>query len=326
MFAGQFIISIGGKKVDKEIIDFLREYKPLGIILFKENIPESYDELREFIYELKGKAGYELTICIDQEGGRVKRIDTPFELPAARELGEAFERGLINEQDIFELGEKLGAFLARHGIDVNFSPVLDLYCHNHSVIGDRAFSSDPEVVAKIGIALSKGMMSTGVIPVGKHFPGHGLVKEDSHIELPISEADNEEVGKHIRTFRQVSHAIRGIMTAHIVVKSIDSKLPCTLSPNCIKMLKEFFPGCVISDDLTMGALKEFGEIHEVALMAISAGCDVILICKKDINFLAKTFEKFFELTKKEKIENLKREKLLENAKRIAYLKFRRKFA
>ncbi|GBD04112.1 Beta-hexosaminidase [bacterium HR19] len=321
MLGGFFIVAIKGKEADQETVDFLKTFKPSGVILFSYNIPDSVDELREFLYSLKGKVGYNFFFCVDEEGGRVMRIKTPFELPPARQIGEMYEKGMISDEDIFELGEKLGSFLASCGVDVNFAPVVDLYGYNFSVIGDRAFSSDPLTLGKIARAFAKGMKSGGVLPVAKHFPGHGLVLQDSHKELPVSYCDEEEIKKHILPFKMVSDDVYGIMTAHIVLKNLDS-LPCTISRRCIAELKSFFRGCVITDDLTMDALKGFGSIGDVALLSFEAGCDAILICKPDYNLLADVFEKFSKDVKKRVSEG----RIRDSVQRVAFLRFKRSFA
>jgi beta-N-acetylhexosaminidase len=321
MLSGLFIVAIKGKSPDQETIDFLKTYKPSGIIIFSYNVPDNIDDLREFIFSLKGKVGYNLFVCVDEEGGRVKRIEPPFELPPARKIGEAFESGLITDQDIFDLGQKLGAFLASLGIDVNFAPVVDLFGYNETVIGDRAFSSDPEIVSKIASAFSKGLFSSGVLPVAKHFPGHGLVKEDSHILLPFSDANEEEIQKHILPFKKLAYDVYGIMTAHIVVKNVDD-FPCTLSEKWLRELKTFFPGCVITDDITMGALRDFGYLPDLAFMAFRAGCDAILMCKPDYNLASKLFEEFSKIVKEEMND---KERIFESAQRLAYLRFKRRY-
>ncbi len=322
MLAGFFVVGVKGKSADDETVDFLRTYKPSGIILFSHNVPENTDELREFIYSLKGKVGYDFFVSVDEEGGRVMRIPVPFELPPPRKLGEMYEEGVISPEDIFSLGEKLGAFLAGLGIDVNYAPLLDLYGYNFSVIGDRAFSKDPAVVALLAESFAKGLFSGGIIPVGKHFPGHSLVREDSHKTLPRSgEISWDEIKKHIMPFRKVANSVFGIMTAHIIVDAFDEK-PCTISEKWISELKGFFPGCVITDDLMMGAMRGLGDLHEVSFLSFKAGCDALLICSHEYNMLAKTFEEFEKLVKEERIPQ---ERLHDAAQRIAFLRFKRKF-
>ncbi len=317
MLAGLFIVGIKGNRIDKELQDFLKTYKPLGIILFSKNIPPSYEETREFIFSIKGIVK-NILISIDEEGGRVKRIEPPFELPPARKIGELYERGEISDDEIIELGKKLGSFLSYLGIDINFAPVVDLYGYNNTVIGDRAYSQDPQITCKIAEAFANGMLSGGILPVAKHFPGHGLVSEDSHITLPISEPDQEEIQKHILPFARISNSVYGIMTSHIIIKGIDNNLPCTLSPVCLQKLKEFFHGFIISDDLCMDALKNYGDIPELAIKAFLAGCDILLICSDNYNLLAKTFENFAKFIKENRKEIQSR--LDEAVKKVSLLK------
>lgn len=320
MFAGFFIVGIKEKgEVSAELLDFLKTYKPSGIIIFSHNVPEDLELFREFIYSLKGKVGYNLLVCVDQEGGRVTRIKTPFELPPPREIGSMYERKIISDEDVFELGQKLGSFLSYLGIDVNFAPCVDLYGYNFSVIGDRAYSDDPDIVSKIAESFSKGMLSAGVLPVAKHFPGHGLVEEDSHYVLPYQKFS--DLQNHLIPFKKLASTVYGIMTAHIIVKDIDPDFPVTLSEKAISMLKSFFSGCVITDDLGMGALSNFGDISSLSVKAFLAGCDALLICKNDYNLLAKVFEDFSR-----EIKNIAEEKIKDSVKRIAFLRFKRKFS
>ncbi|MCS7213667.1 MAG: hypothetical protein NZ927_05555 [Candidatus Calescibacterium sp.] len=320
MFAGFFIVGIKEKNnITQELIDFLNTYKPSGIIIFSHNIPDDYETTREFLYSIKGKIGYNLFICVDQEGGRVMRIKPPFELPPPREIGSMYEKKVISDDDVFELGQKLGSFLSYLGIDVNFAPCVDLYGYNFSVIGDRAYSDDPNIVARIAESFSKGMISGGVLPVAKHFPGHGLVEEDSHHVLPYQKFSDLE--NHIKPFRLISSTVYGIMTAHIIIKDIDPKLPATLSAKTISILKSFFSGCVITDDLGMKALDGFGDISSLALKSFEAGCDALLICKNDYNLLAKVFEDFSREAKR-----FEQSRIQDSVKRMAFLRFKRNFA
>jgi len=322
VLAGFFVVGIKKWEHENETVDFLRTYKPSGIILYSHNIPPDTSELARLIYSLKGKAGYDFFVSIDQEGGRVMRIPTPFELPPPRKIGEMYESGILSLDDVFSLGEKLSAFLSGLGIDVNYAPVVDLYGYNFTVIGDRAFSSDPLVVSLLAEAFSKGLKNGGVLPVAKHFPGHSLVEEDSHKTLPKSKVmDLGEIEKHIIPFRKVANSVFGIMTAHIIVDVVDEK-PVTISERWISQLKTFFQGCVITDDLMMNAMRGFGNLAEVSFLAFKAGCDALLISSHDYNLLANTFEEFEKLINQEKVS---KERLFESSKRVAFLRFKRKF-
>lgn len=320
MAGGFFIVGIKDKgDVSQDTIDFLTTYKPSGIIVFSHNIPDDYEATREFLFKIKGATGYGVYICVDQEGGRVIRIKPPFDFPSQREIGTLYEKMVISDTDVFELGQKVGSFLSYIGIDVNFAPCVDLYGYNFSVIGDRAYSDNPEIVAKMAESFSKGMTSSGVLPVAKHFPGHGLVEEDSHHVLPYQKFSDLE--NHIKPFRIVSPFVYGIMTAHIVVADIDPNFPATLSSKAISLLKSFFSGCVITDDLGMRALESFGSISDLALKAFEAGCDALLVCKNDYNLLSKVIEDFSR-----EMKNFPRERIQDSASRVAFLKFKRSFS
>lgn len=318
MRAGLFIVGIKERcRVSQELIDFIKTYKPLGVIIFSHNISEDHESTREFLFSIKGKAGYGLFVFVDQEGGRVIRIKPPFELPSQREIGSLYERRQISEDDVFELGQRVGSFLSYLGVDVNFAPCVDLYGYNFSVIGDRAYSDDPDIVAKLAEVFSRGMLSAGVLPVAKHFPGHGLVEEDSHHVLPHQKFADLE--RHVKPFKMLAGIVPAIMTAHIVVRDIDPDLPVTLSARALSFLKSFFSGCVITDDLGMRALENFGDAAEVAARAFEAGCDAILICRNDYNLLAKIFESFSQ-----KVKGLPKTRFLDAARRISFLRFKRK--
>lgn len=317
---GFFVVGIKDRgEVSQESIDFLKTYKPSGIIIFSHNIPDDYEATREFLHKIKGITGYGLYICVDQEGGRVMRIKPPFDFPSQREIGSLYEKKVISDSDVFDLGQKVGSFLSYLGIDVNFSPCVDLYGYNFSVIGDRAYSDDPDIVARIAESFSKGMLSSGVLPVAKHFPGHGLVEEDSHHVLPYQKFSDVE--KHIKPFKLVSSFVYGVMTAHIVVRDIDPDLPATLSSRTVSLLKSFFPGCVITDDLGMKALESFGSISDLALKSFEAGCDTLLVCKNDYNLLSKVIEDFSR-----EIGKFPKERIQDSASRVAFLRFKRSFS
>lgn len=279
-----FIVGFDGYSVPTDFRKAMLNYNIGGVIYFKRNVqsPAQLAELsNEIQFSCRGSST-PLFIAIDHEGGEIDRLGEPFtKFPGNKYLGE------INSPMItFECGLVLGKELKAVGINMNLAPVVDVYTNpKNNVIKNRAFSSDPEICAKLGSAMSKGIQKAGVIAVAKHFPGHGGVTEDSHSVLPKLEKTIEELEKvELVPFRRVIRSrIEGIMTAHILNTSIDAKYPATLSKATIdgllrKTLR--FSKLVITDDLEMGAISnEFGK-EEAAILAIEAGCDCLLYDKE----------------------------------------------
>ncbi|HEX2720097.1 MAG TPA: glycoside hydrolase family 3 N-terminal domain-containing protein, partial [Candidatus Deferrimicrobium sp.] len=171
------------------------------------------------------------------------------------------------------------------GIDMNFAPVLDVDSNpRNPVIGDRAFSSDPGAAAVLGIAFAKGSLSRGILPVGKHFPGHGDTSADSHFELPVVRAGKETLlHRELLPFRRAARAgIPALMTAHVMYPALDRALPATLSRKILHDLlrkRMRFRGAILSDALEMKAIADRYGIGEAAALAVTAGCDVVLVCR-----------------------------------------------
>jgi beta-N-acetylhexosaminidase len=178
----------------------------------------------------------------------------------------------------------MGQELSSVGIDVDFAPVLDVLTNRHNtVIGDRAFFADPHEVGLLGCALMRGLRAGGVIPCGKHFPGHGATLMDSHDDLPRDERGEEEfLRTDLSPFRQaIAEQVEMIMTAHILYPALDSNLPATLSPLILDELlrrRLNFQGVVVTDDLEMGAIVRHFTVEQAAVDALRAGADLLLIC------------------------------------------------
>jgi beta-N-acetylhexosaminidase len=178
----------------------------------------------------------------------------------------------------------MGQELQSVGIDIDFAPVLDVLTNPaNTVIGDRAFASDSSIVAQLGCALARGLREGGVIPCGKHFPGHGGTFMDSHEDLPHDERSEDELLRtDLYPFRQaIAENIEMIMTAHVLYPALDPELPATLSQRIIDGLLRRqlgFQGIVVTDDLEMGAIVRHSTIEQAAVDALSAGADLLLIC------------------------------------------------
>ncbi len=276
------MIGLDGDTVNKQTVNMLEDYHVGGFIISSYNVGNS-EQLYNLITELKSLNKKNHTIplflSIDEEGGRVSRL--PNELinfPSNQIIAEKGDKELA-----YEIGTILAEKVDYFGLNMNFAPVLDINSNpRNPVIGDRSFGSNPEIVSTLGVQTMKGIQDTGIIPVVKHFPGHGDTFIDSHRGLPVITHDMER----LETFELVpfKEAIEQntdvIMTAHILLSEIDKKNPSSLSNKIItKILREQlqFQGVVITDDLTMGAIVANYEIGEAAVKAILAGNDIILV-------------------------------------------------
>ena len=219
-------------------------------------------------------------VGIDQEGGRVARLRSPFtEWPAMAALGKSDDPVLARKFAV-----ALATELAAVGISLDYAPVLDIHTNpKNPVIGDRALGEKPEVVAKLGRVIIEELQRAGVAACGKHFPGHGDTATDSHVELPIVEhpPDRLRAVEFVPFKTAIEAGVAFIMTAHVLVTSIDDERPATLSKKIVQaILREElgFKGVIVSDDLEMKAIVNSYTPGEAAVAAIGAGCDAILMC------------------------------------------------
>jgi beta-N-acetylhexosaminidase len=264
------ILGISGKALTEAEHDMLARHQPRGIILFGHNI-ETPDQLAVLTASLRDVLGPEAVLMVDQEGGRVARLRAPFwpDLPAAGTLKTA--------DDAYAHGQKIGAMARAAGFDVVAAPVLDVrHPGADDIVGDRAISGDPKIVAELGGRIAAGILHAGATPVMKHMPGHGRAMVDSHKALPrVATADLDD---DYYPFAE-NAALPWGMTAHIVFESLDALRPATLSPVVIRDVirgRIGFSGTLVSDDLAMGALT--GSPAERVIAALAAGCDVALYC------------------------------------------------
>jgi beta-N-acetylhexosaminidase len=250
-----------------------------GVILFSRNVG-SPREVLELTRALKARAGRPLVVSVDQEGGKVARLREGFTpLPPFRALGETRDPALAREY-----GRVIGVELAAVGIDLDFAPVLDVDTNpENPVIGARSLGADPKLVAELGVAFAAGLLDAGVAACGKHFPGHGDTRTDSHRELPrlthgLSRLESVEL---VPFAAAAAAQIPAIMTAHVVFEALDSKLPATMSPAVLRaLLRERlgYPGVVFSDDLEMQAIADHFAIEDVMVQGLTAGVDSFLAC------------------------------------------------
>lgn len=264
------------------IASALQEDRIGGVILFRRNVEsvEQVVELNEHLHACAKDAVEVPFVCVDQEGGRVVRVREPLTpIPPMRAVGETGDRRLISE-----VSEVIATEIGALGFNVNFAPVLDVDTNpKNPVIGDRAFSASPEAVARCAGAFLLGHHTAGVLPCGKHFPGHGDTAVDSHKDLPTVEHDRERLDKvELLPFeRMIAAEIPMLMTAHVMMPELDPDNPATLSrPIMTDLLREEmgFDGVVVSDDLEMKAVADRYSIEEMLDRGLRAGVDLFLIC------------------------------------------------
>jgi beta-N-acetylhexosaminidase len=279
--AGNVIVcGFGGLEAPATVHQWLSAEAVAGLILFNRNIAD-VDQAAALIASCTEGRNPELPIlvCVDQEGGRVARFREPLlQLPPMQTLAAAGDLQLTHDA-----AEVLGRQLRSIGINLDFAPVLDVDTNpENPVIGDRAFGGTPDVVIEHALAFADGLHDGGVLSCGKHFPGHGDTDLDSHLALPTLRHDLERLNEvELRPFRAAAKRIPSVMTAHVVFEAVDLDVPATMSAAAIgKLLREDvgFEGAVFSDDLEMKAITQRYSIEEAGVLAIEAGCDLLLVC------------------------------------------------
>lgn len=285
MSIGPVMLDVAGTELTTE--DEVRLQHPLvgGVILFARNYqsPRQLTELTAAIHEQRSPP---LLIAVDHEGGRVQRFREGFtRIPAMRELGKIWDEHPRRARHLAQqAGYVLATELRACGVDFSFTPVLDVDFGSSSVIGDRAFHSDPEVITELAHGLVQGMRQGGMHTVGKHFPGHGFVRADSHLEIPVDERSytDIELCDLIPFRRLVNYGLTAVMPAHVIYPKVD-KYPAGFSEIWLKKILRGelgFEGCIFSDDLSMEGASVAGGIVQRAEAALNAGCDMVLVCNR----------------------------------------------
>jgi len=281
------ILDIAGLSLSAD--DRRRLKHPLagGMILFARNWSDRR-QLVELTAEIKSLRA-DLLICVDHEGGRVQRFRTDgfTHLPPMRALGELWMRDPLTATDAATAtGQVLGAELRACGVDLSFTPVLDLDHGGSSVIGDRAFHRDARVATLLAKSLMHGLLLSGMANCGKHFPGHGFVKADSHTDVPVDRRSLKAIlADDAKPYEWLSTTLASVMPAHVVYPQVDA-LPAGFSHHWLEDILRSelgFTGAIFSDDLSMEGAKVAGGHLDAALAALDAGCDMVLLCNQSLD-------------------------------------------
>jgi beta-N-acetylhexosaminidase len=279
---GQMIIAgFDGTTVDISARDLINKYKLGGLIVYQPNVKDATQlaSLTNWIKIANTRNKIPLFISVDQEGGRVNRMPSSIiNTPSARTIGNT-----NSEQYAYNIGNIIAKELASFGFNTDFAPVLDIQSNpKNTVIGDRSFGSTPSLVSKLGVSMMKGISAGQIIPVVKHFPGHGDTSVDSHLELPLVANDLSR----LKSFELIpfSNAFKNgadmVMVAHILMQKLDSKYPASMSKTVITdLLREQlgFWGVVITDDMTMGAIVKHYTLEAAVVRSVNAGSNIILV-------------------------------------------------
>lgn len=305
-------------EMNTSLENILTKYNPGGFILFRSNI-SNFNQTKKLLQEIKQSADIPLSLAVDEEGGRVQRLDKRVGIEKIPPMSEI---GMTNNTSVaFEIGKKIGKKLKEIGIDMDMAPILDIFSNpQNTVIGNRSFGSNSDIVTKMAFALSDGLKSENIIPVGKHFPGHGDTIKDSHVDLPIVAKTLEELKELelIPFAKAVNQKLPGLMVGHIAVHKVtNSNDPASLSDIMINdiLRKDMgYKGIVMPDSLKMKALSNYFTDEDIYLKCINAGNDILLM-PQDIS---KAFNIIYEHVN---MGIIKEERINESVRRILSTKF-----
>ena len=315
------VAGFGGYTVSAELRALAREWDLGGVILFGRNI-EAPEQVAELAFESQELAhDVPLWVSVDQEGGRVARLRAPFtEWPPMGGLGRRDDTGLT-ERFAAALADELSAV----GVTLDFAPVMDVRNATADpvdhVIGDRALSSDPDTVGRLGGVIIETLQRNGIAACAKHFPGHGDTRVDSHHELPVIEHPPERLREHeMAPFRAAIAAdVATVMTAHVLYPALDDEQPATLSRTIVDdiLRRELgHQGLVVTDDLDMGAITGSHTVEQAAVRALDAGCDTVLLCGDSIERHAAVIEAIIHAVETDEIDGRRIEKARVRQQRV----------
>jgi beta-N-acetylhexosaminidase len=280
---GPVMLDIAGPQLSPAEGDLLRHPLVGGVILFSRNY-RSPQQLCELTAAIRALRKPELLIAVDHEGGRVQRFREGFSrIPAMRRLGEAWDRDRAGAcAAARDTAYVLASELLACGVDFSFTPVLDVDFGASGVIGDRAFHSDPAAIAQLSAALIAGLREAGMASVGKHFPGHGYVRADSHLAVPVDERSYAKIeAADLVPYRGlINHGLSAVMPAHVIYPEVDAH-PAGFSSKWLQQILRGvlgFDGMIFSDDLSMEGASVAGGVVERGATALAAGCDMVLLC------------------------------------------------
>jgi len=302
------IFGVEGLKLTQAEEDIFRQTNPLGFILFARNC-DNPQQVRDLCESLHKVVGRQVPILIDQEGGRVQRLKPPHwtQYPPAQFFATCYNNDHIKGRQALDDNIKaISQDLLDVGVNVNCAPVLDvLFPQTHGIIGDRAFSDDPQLVGALGVQAAEAYARNGVIPIAKHIPGHGRAASDSHKDLPLVDAKKDELDRvDFKPYRDLlaqafADAVWG-MVAHVVYKDIDPNLPASCSRKVIwdTIRQDIgFKGFLVSDDIGMDALAAHGKPHRRVEDVLRGGCDVALHCNGKFDEIEDIAQRVQKMTK-----------------------------
>ena len=301
---GQLLIAgFNGHQIGPELRSMAKEFGLGGVILFARNIDDP-EQVAEVAFDAaRLLPDLPAWVSVDQEGGRVARLKAPFtEWPPMATLGRCGDVKLAER-----FARALASELKTVGITLDYAPVLDIHTNSKNpVIGDRALAEKAEDVARLGSAIVRTLQAEGIAACGKHFPGHGDTSTDSHFELPLVEHPPDRLRRveFVPFKAAIAAGVATIMTAHVLVPSLDEQRPASLSRHIVTDLlrRELrYDGVILSDDLEMKAIAAGYEVPEAAVLAIEAGCDGVLICSGDHQTQAAALEALIHAVEQERL-------------------------
>lgn len=292
---GSVMLDVEGHTLTAEDRDILKHPQAGGVIFFARNY-SGPDQMRDLVRQIR-QVRPELILAVDQEGGRVQRFREGFvRIPPMMKLGDLFASDPVRARKLArEWGWLMATEVLAVGVDISFAPILDLDCGISQVIGDRSFHRDPAVAIALLSQFIDGMHAAGMAATGKHFPGHGSVVADSHVAIPVDNRTFAEIEAHdLKPFVALSGQLQGIMPAHVIFPEMDDR-PAGFSPIWLQDVlrqKLGFKGVIFSDDLSMEGAGVAGSHADRAAAALSAGCDMALVCnnRKAAGFVLESLE------------------------------------